>query len=40
MVTHHPKDVHPPSKMKINQIEAYYRLGIQHINLIPKIKIR
>ena len=38
MVTHHPKDGHPPSKIKIYQTEVYYRLGIWHLDLIHKIK--
>ena len=40
MVTHHPKDGHPPSKIKIYQNEMYYRLGIWHLDLIHKIKTR
>ena len=35
MVTHHPKDVRPPSK--INQKELYYTLGIWHLYLTHKI---
>ena len=38
MVTHHPKDGHSPSKIKIYQNEAYYRLGIWHLDLIPNTK--
>ena len=40
MVTHHPKDGHPPSKIEIYQNEMYYRLGIWHLDLIHKIKTR
>ena len=40
MVTHHPKDGYPPSKIKTYHNEMYYRLGIWHIDLIHKIKIR
>ena len=32
MVTHHPKDGHPPSK--INQKEEYYRLEIWHLDQV------
>ena len=35
MVTHHPKDGRPPSK--INQKELYYRLGIWYLGLTNKI---
>ena len=40
MVTHHSKDGHPPSKIKIYQNEVYFRLGIWHLDLIHKIKTR
>ena len=36
MVTHHPKDGHPP--FKIYQKEVYYRLEIWHLDLTHKIK--
>ena len=36
MVTNHPKDGHPQSK--IYQREVYNRLGIWHINITHKIK--
>ena len=36
MVTHHPKDGHPP--FKIYQKEVYYRLEIWHLALTHKIK--
>ena len=38
LVTHHPKDGHPP--FKINQKEVYYRLEIWHLALTHKIKTR
>ena len=37
MVTHHPEDGHPPSK--IFQKEVYYRLGIWHLDSTHKIKV-
>ena len=40
MVTYHPKDGHPPSKIKIYQNEVYYRHGIWHLDLLHKIKTR
>ena len=36
MVTHHPKDGHPPSK--IYQKEVFYRLTILHIYITYTIK--
>ena len=36
MVTHHPKDGHPP--FKIYQKDLYYRLEIWHLDLTHKIK--
>ena len=35
MVTHHPKNDHPPSKIKIYRIKR--RLGIWHLDLIHRM---
>ena len=40
MVNHHPKDGHPPSKIKIYQKEEQYRHEIWHLGLTHKIKTR